>query len=690
VKRPARQPPEESIALRVAVAAAVLASATAVLRTGVATPVLSAACLVGIPAAYVFSHVARERDDVWLKAVVAVGLLLAFARFLAAMGGVDAASLAEAQVPLAELFLWVQVLHSLHVPARKDLMFSVASSVTLIAVAGVLSTSTGLAWHVVAWLVAFLTSLVLAHRRELAELPALGAGAAPAAAPPARAVARQVGALTAVLLVLATAVFLVVPAAGANRSLAFPARLASALPVPGGGGGLSNPSLGDEDPGRQGQTTGTPRASFGYFGFSNRLDLAARGRPDRTLVMKVRAPAADFWRGQTFDVWDGRHWSLSDERERPVRGERPLTLPPGGSLARSAGQEFVQTFYIEKPGPNLVFAAYEAAELWFPDNTVFVLSDGTIRSGVELGEDAVYTVVSRRLKVTPEVLRLVDRGRMPDGIRGRYAQPPVATDRVRALARSITAGAPTTYDKVKAIEAWLGDNVRYSLDVPPLPRGADAVDQFLFVDRIGFCEQIGTALVVMLRSLGIPARLAAGYAPGERNPFTGLYEVRAGDAHAWAEVWFPTLGWQGFDPTAEVPLAGESRTGAAGAGLGSYLARHLPRPSPWLLPIGVVAVVATGLVMSARRRRAERALPWRRRYLARLEAEGAKRGRPRGPGETAPAYARALSGSVLPDKRLARVGRVLDADAWSGEETAPEERDEAERVLAEVTTRWPS
>ena len=62
----------------------------------------------------------------------------------------------------------------------------------------------------------------------------------------------------------------------------------------------------------------------------------------------------------------------------------------------------------------------------------------------------------------------------------------------------------------------------------------------------------------MLRELGIPARLAVGYTPGERNPFTGLYEVKASDAHAWAEVYFPGIGWQGFDPTAKVPLAGES------------------------------------------------------------------------------------------------------------------------------------
>jgi transglutaminase-like putative cysteine protease len=681
-------PPEDSVALRVAVLVAVMASGTAVLRSGVTSPVMGVACLVGIPCAYVFSHVTRHRDDAWLKGLLAAGLLLAFGRFLATMGGVDATSLAEAQVPLAELFLWVQILHSMHVPARRDLMFSVASSVTLIAVAGVLSTSLELGLHVAVWVLAFVTSLLLAHRRELAELPPLGTSVtAPAAGP----IARQVGALTLVLAVLATAVFLVVPAAGGRRGISFPARLAGAVPVPGGGG-LSNPSLGDADPGRAGSNrTGQGRTSFGYYGFADSLDLGVRGRPDDTLVMKVRAPSPDFWRGQTFDVWDGRHWTLSDDKPRAVRGERPLQLPHSGAAARVTGQEFVQTFYVERPGPNLVFAANEAAELWFPDNTVFVLSDGTIRAAVELGEDAVYTVVSRRLKVTADLLRRVDRGQVRDDLRERYTQIPALSDRVRGLAQTITANAPTTYDKVRAIEAWLGANTRYSLDVPPLPRGADAVEQFLFVDRIGFCEQIGTAMVVLLRSLGIPARLAAGYAPGERNPFTGLFEVRAHDAHAWAEVWFPVVGWQGFDPTASVPLAGDSGLGAAGAGLASYLGGHLPRPSPWLAPLAAGIAVAVALAVSVRRRRAERRLPWPRRYLTRLEAEGAKRGRPRAPNETPPAYARALARSVLPDRRLADdVAAVLDTEAYSGSTTTDDVHEEAERVLAEVTARWPS
>jgi transglutaminase-like putative cysteine protease len=683
---------EDSVRLRVAVLVTVMAAATAVVRVGATSPLLTVACLAGVPAAYWYSYRARHRDDLWLKLVVALGLVAAFAHFLIAVAGLGTEGLGSVQVPLAELFLWVQVLHSVHLPLRRDLMFSIASSVALIALAGVLSTSLDVAPHLVVWLVAFVTSLVLAHRRELDELPSLGM-----ALGDGRAVLRPIAGVMVALIVVATGVFLVTPGASANRRLGFPARLPGAVPIPGGGGGLANPSLGDSDPGRgDSAPTGKGRSSYGYFGFSDRLDLGVRGRPDHTLVMKVRATRPDFWRGQTFDQWDGRQWTLSDDASHPVRGDRPLSIPSTTPVFGPA-EELLQTFYLQRPGPNLIFAAAQPSELWFPDNTVFLLSDGTLRAAVELGDGAVYTVVSRRPPVTADLLRSVDgaqadpRLAQSDQFMQRYTQLPDVPQRVRRLARSITARAPTTYDKVRAIETWLGEHTEYSLDVPPLPAGADAVEQFLFVDRVGFCEQIGSSLVVMLRSLGIPARLAAGYAPGERNPFTGMFEVRAGDAHAWAEVWFPGVGWQGFDPTASVPLAGEAGSTAAGAQLFSYLGKHLPHPP--LVPTVVVAlVVGAGLVLvpRARRRRADRRLPWGRRYLVQLEAEGARRGRPRQPHETGAAYVSELARSVLPDPRLAAVAAILASEAYAPDPPSDDERDRAELVLAEAAARWPA
>jgi transglutaminase-like putative cysteine protease len=334
----------------------------------------------------------------------------------------------------------------------------------------------------------------------------------------------------------------------------FPSHLPGFVPVPNPGG-LANPSLGADDPARRDGRDRGGRASFGYFGFSSTLDTSVRGRPDNTLVMRVKTARPDLWRGQSFDTWDGTVWSNSDDREVPVFGDPPLQLPVSVGESKF-GPPVVQTFLIDKPGPNLVFGAAMPAKLYIADRQVFALSDGTVRTGVQLTKGTVYTVVSNRAAVTSERLRAVAVEDAPAEIADRYTRLPRVSGRVGDLAREVTAGAASQYDQVLALEAWMAANTQYTLDIPPLPAGSDAVDQFLFVDRKGFCEQIGSSLVVMLRSLGIPARLAVGYAPGQRNPFTGLYEVRAKHAHAWAEVWFPEVGWQSFDPTASVPLAG--------------------------------------------------------------------------------------------------------------------------------------
>ena len=127
----------------------------------------------------------------------------------------------------------------------------------------------------------------------------------------------------------------------------------------------------------------------------------------------------------------------------------------------------------------------------------------------------------------------------------------------------------------------MGAHTHYSTDIPPLPPGADTVDEFLFGNRTGFCEQISTAMAVMLRSIGIPAREAVGYVPGSYNPITDLYEVQGKDAHAWVQVWFARYGWQSFDPTAVVPLANPS----PGATLFHDAGRALKRLP--LIPLGV-------------------------------------------------------------------------------------------------------
>lgn len=671
--KPAVVVPEESVPLRVAVLVAVVTASLAVLQQGVGHPLLYLAVLVGLPAGFAYSHHARHRSPMWPKVAAAVGAGVAMLWFLQAIGDAGARTAADAQLPLAELFVWVQVLHGLDVPARRNLRVSLMSSLVLIAVAGTLSLSLDYGVFLAVWTVAAVAALVLADGSEQSDVRPLS--------PMTRArPGAGVAVVGAVVLAVAGVVFALLPAAGSARAVTFPMALPDRTPAGGLPGAISNPSLGGD--GVSGSSTGAA-ASFAYTGFSESLDTAVRGRPDDTLVMRVRASAAALWRGQTFDRWDGRRWTATEDDPTPIGGGARIQVPrPADDPVAGQGERFVQTFYLEQPGPNLIFGAYSFDELYFADRRVFQLPDGALRTGVELADDAVYTVVSRRARVSEADLRAADGAvapSLPPTTGRRTLQLPGVSPRVQALAAEVTAGAPTTYDKVQALIGWMGANTEYTLDIPPLPAGADAVEHFLFEERRGFCEQIGTALVVMLRSLGVPARLAVGYAPGERNPFTGLFEVRARDAHAWAEVWFDGIGWQGFDPTASVPPAADSGLRAR-SGLSSFVAARLPSApvEPFAVAMVVVAVVLVRRRVLARRAAAAR--PWVEQWQDRLDDMGRARGRPRQDGESVREYVEVLR-HIAPHPGWRDAVNVVEWEAYAGVPAPPERRAAADAVL---------
>ncbi len=690
----ARQPAEEDIRVRLCVLVAAMAASLSLVEEGVGSPLFRLVVIAGLPAAYWYSWRSRHREGFWVKGIVALGALFSLVWFVKAIAPQAGGTFADAEVPLAQLLLLIQVLHGLDVPARRDLLFSLLSSAVLLAVAGALSVSMAFLPYLVVWGLAATTALVLAHRSELAE----GSLLSPEDGASRRGSGlRVIPGLVALAVAGGLALFLVIPPAGTARALLFPARLLQLLPLPTPGE-LSNTSLGIGNPAAprfSAEARAGGRAPYAYFGFSTSVDLSARGRPDHTVVMLVRADVPALWRGQTFDTWNGRSWTMSDQHTETVGGPPPISIPPapGADAVLTDGPELVQTFYVRKPGPNLIFGAAPIEKVYFPDHEVYELPDGTLRARVEIGRGAVYTTVSRPAAVTAELLRRA--GSSPSGtpaaIARQYASPPVITPRVRQLALQVTAGATSTYDKVLDLENWMAANTRYTLDVPPLPAGADAVDQFLFVDRRGFCEQIATSLTVMLRSLGVPSRVVAGYAPGLRNPFTGLFQVRASDAHLWTEVWFPGIGWQSFDPTAVVPLAGDTGSSRAGSGLGTYLGSELAGVPDWLEILLAAAIGVTAVALASRRlaraHRARRRRPppsWAARCQARLEEAGASRGRPRAGSETVLEYAAALGDRSPPDQRLDRVGALVSAAAFSGEDLTADERQWVEGVLDEL------
>jgi hypothetical protein len=168
-----------------------------------------------------------------------------------------------------------------------------------------------------------------------------------------------------------------------------------------------------------------------------------------------------------------------------------------------------------------------------------------------------YTVTSLMSNATAAQLRGASAA-YPDWLTRIYLQmPSTVSERTVQLAQAIVqqAGATTPYDKAKAIETWLRSNIVYNESIPQPPRNQDPVDWVLFDLKQGYCNYYASAMVVMLRSMGVPARMAAGFSQGTFDPAQNAFVVQERDAHTWVEVYFPGYGWIEFEPTAaQAPL----------------------------------------------------------------------------------------------------------------------------------------
>ncbi|WP_199897049.1 transglutaminase-like domain-containing protein, partial [Halarchaeum acidiphilum] len=173
-----------------------------------------------------------------------------------------------------------------------------------------------------------------------------------------------------------------------------------------------------------------------------------------------------------------------------------------------------------------------------------------------------YRVISERPRGGRRALRTAGAN-YPAAIESRDLQVPDTTgSRVAALADNVTAGATTPYAKASAIERWLAATKTYSLDAPAA--NDHLVRTFLLDSDRGYCVHYASAMAVMLREEGVPARFVTGYAPGKRTA-TGTWTVRGVDSHAWVEVYAPNAGWVRFDPTPAGPRADAERAIIANA-----------------------------------------------------------------------------------------------------------------------------
>jgi transglutaminase-like putative cysteine protease len=711
---------EDSVELRALVLGIVALALVALIAQGAVNTATAVVSVPLVATGFVLSHVRRRGRNLAVKLVLAISLMAALGSFLQRVR--SAASVDEARVALATLFIWVQVLHSFDLPRRRDLAFSLVASLVVMAEAASLSFGSGFALFLLPYICligVYLYSTNRADGQAAAAKESLRidrAGAMPVWR--ARAALIRSVAVGSILLVVAAAlVFLSTPRLP-GLVVAPPFALTRSLPVAGFSGAVVNPSL-SSPAGR----LVNPRG-LGYPGFGASIDLRVRGRLSDQMVLKVRSPQPAFWRGQAYDTFDGTGWTASNTTtvSLPGGGGPPFDVPASAETSSEIPtSEVLQTFYVTEVQPNIVFGAYEAKKVYFPAPILRADEYGSIRSPILLDPGMVYSVVSEVPETTPAILRRAPAEWPPDALR-QYAQlPRDLPPRVTRLAHRITDGLPTTYDRVIAVQRWLKIHTRYNLDIPIDPPGVDAVDYFLFQRRQGFCEHIASSMAILLRSVGIPARFVVGFDAGVRNILTGYYEVRESDAHSWVEVDYPGIGWVEYDPTHHVPSA------APGLGtrflapqvfeaVGRFLARIAPAPVKRVASaVANVAAFIGGRVAKARLAMAVFALVlgsvaltiWRRRRVRvrgqppagaaaafsslcrTFEARGLRRPAHHTPSEH---LNRLLTQMELtPEDRhdVALIVHAFERDRFSGLEPVADEVTQSLRAAARLAARRP-
>ena len=247
-----------------------------------------------------------------------------------------------------------------------------------------------------------------------------------------------------------------------------------------------------------------------------------------------------YWRQRTYDIYTGYGWDSGPRSTIPVQSDLAWTS------VVYPHETVTQTFWVMELYGSLDFAVNEPIVV---DSDYHVL----VREPRDLAAFAVdadvYTVASVVPSATEQELGAAE-GEYPDWISERYLALPDIPGRVRELSRSIVeqAGALTRYEKARAIEGYLR-RLDYDLDLEAPPAGTDVVDYFLFEAKRGYCDYSATAMAVMLRSIGVAARYASGFAMGSFDEYRYAWVVRESNAHAWTEVYFPGYGWIEFEPT---------------------------------------------------------------------------------------------------------------------------------------------
>ncbi len=376
-----------------------------------------------------------------------------------------------------------------------------------------------------------------------------------------------------------------------------------------------------------------------------------------------------YWRGETLDIYTGQGWQSSPLQASAVSANRPLQ--EHSAPADPDAYELRQRFELAAEARPDLYGANAPLRVDRPVQAWWRAPGDLARL---TGDVSRYTIFSQPPAPTVEEMRQASHMVPPDLAERYLALPDGVPQRVLDLAQEVAGDAPTRYDQARNIETFLR-TYTYTLDLPAPPNDRDLVDYFLFELQEGYCDYYASAMVVMARGVGVPARFVTGYAQGEYDHEAGRWIVTEENGHSWVEVYFEGIGWVEFEPTAGLPglaRAGDSHSDRPEVPPLPPRGASWLRITPWVYVIAVAAavllaaaVLALRFQLSWRKRESGPAGVVRDRY-ARLIRWGGYLRHPLQGGLTPSEYTHQLSASLRAEADSSRWRKVRQAGAEVG------------------------
>jgi hypothetical protein len=489
-----------------------------------------------ITVGYIWSYFYRKSKQYFLKFLLALLMVIFMFNFFKDLSS----NLYDPRIPLANLLITLLVIHSYDLPRKRDLLYSLLSSIIVFISLSVISTNPIFIILILGITVLTFISInsINLNIKDIQKF----------------LFNFNINTVLGVIFFLASLLFYFIlpkPQAGYYfKTVLAPKDLPQ----------KENKNLFEKKEESNKLNNQILNKEYTYKAFKGEVDLNNRGLLPHILLMKVKSPVLTYIKGVHYSYYDGKKWKYAENKESYITSYENSIFDIeafNDIYLVSNYNEITVYFIIQQDMPDILYHIPIPSQVYIPSENLLT-KDYNFFNDYPLVKGITYTVISKLPKIDYNVLNNFTIKEYQDFLNYIYKKnkkelyknlqiPETTPNQVKELALNLTKNEVYFIQKVNKIKEYLEQNYKYNLFIKEL-EAEDAVYDFLFIKKEGYCEQFASAMTIMLRSVGIPSRLVIGYAPDKKDILTGFINVYADDAHAWVEVLTP-YGWLPFDPS---------------------------------------------------------------------------------------------------------------------------------------------